>query len=162
MDELIREKFPRERLQARRHAGMRYRGQSYEVSVPVPRLREPSDVADLVRRFHDAHQRRYGHMAEAEAVEIVNFQVTAIGLIPKPVMKTFSKAAAPAPPPESRPVYFNADEARATPVFRRSALQPGTAIEGPAVIEEKTSTTVLYPGQRAVVDAYLNIEVEVA
>jgi N-methylhydantoinase A len=161
MDELIQEKFPRERLQARRHAGMRYRGQSYEVSVPVPRLREPDDVADLVRRFHDAHQRRYGHMAEAEAVEIVNFQVTAIGLIPKPVMKTFSKADTQAAPPESRPVYFNADEARNTPVFRRSALQPGTAIEGPAVIEEKTSTTVLYPGQRAVVDAYLNIEVEI-
>jgi N-methylhydantoinase A/oxoprolinase/acetone carboxylase beta subunit len=35
-------------------------------------------------------------------------------------------------------------------------------IEGPAVVEEKTSTTVLYPGQRAVVDAYLNIEVDVA
>jgi N-methylhydantoinase A len=161
MDELIQEKFPSERLQARRHAGMRYRGQSYEVSVPVPRLREPGDVADLVRRFHDAHQRRYGHMAEAEAVEIVNFQVTAIGLIPKPVMKSFNKADTQAAPPDSRPVYFNADEARATPVFRRSALQPGTAIEGPAVIEEKTSTTVLYPGQRAVVDAYLNIEVEV-
>src|SRR5712675_1666824 len=92
MDELMQERFPRERLQSRRHAGMRYRGQSYEVSVPVPRLREPGDVADLVRRFHDAHQRRYGHMAETEAVEIVNFQVTAIGLIPKPVMKTFSKA----------------------------------------------------------------------
>jgi N-methylhydantoinase A len=129
--------------------------------VPVPRLREPGDIADLVRRFHDAHQRRYGHMAEAEAVEIVNFQVTAIGLIPKPVMKTFSKADTPAAP-ESRPVYFNADEARDTPVFRRSALQPGTAIEGPAVIEEKTSTTVLYPGQRALVDDYLNIEVDVA
>ena len=162
MDELIQEKFPRERLQARRHAGMRYRGQSYEVSVPVPRLREPDDVADLVHRFHDAHQRRYGHMAEAEAVEIVNFQVTAIGLIPKPVMKTFNKTGTQAAPPESRPVYFNAEEARDTPVFRRGALQPGTAIEGPAVIEEKTSTTLLYPGQRAVVDAYLNIEVEVA
>jgi len=163
MDELIQEKFPRERLQSRRHAGMRYRGQSYEVSVPVPRLREPGDVADLVRRFHDAHQRRYGHMAEAEAVEIVNFQVTAIGLIPKPVMKTFSKTDTPAaPPPQSRPVYFSAGKARDTPVFRRSVLQPGTAIEGPAVIEEKTSTTVLYPGQRAEVDAYLNIEVVVA
>jgi N-methylhydantoinase A len=162
MDELTQERFPRERLQARRHAGMRYRGQSYEVSVPVPRLREPGDIADLIRRFHDAHQRRYGHMAEAEAVEIVNFQVTAIGLIPKPVMKTFNTTDTPAAPPESRPVYFNAAEACDTPVFRRSALQPGTAIEGPAVIEEKTSTTVLYPGQRAVVDAYLNIEVEVA
>jgi N-methylhydantoinase A len=131
------------------------------VSVPVPRLREPGDVTDLVRRFHDAHRRRYGHMAEAEAVEIVNFQVTAIGLIPKPVMKTFSKTDAPAAPLESRPVYFNADEARDTPVFHRSVLQPGTAIAGPAVIEEKTSTTVLYPGQRAVVDGYLNIEVEI-
>jgi len=158
MDELVQEKFPRDRLQARRHAGMRYRGQSYEVSVPVPRLREPGDIADLVRRFHDAHRRRYGHMAESEAVEILNFQVTAIGLIPKPLMKTFNKTDTQAAPPKRRPVYFNTDEARDTLVFHRSALQPGTAIEGPAVIEEKTSTTVLYPGQRAVVDAYLNLE----
>jgi N-methylhydantoinase A len=78
------------------------------------------------------------------------------------VMKTFNKMNTPAAPPESRLVYFSADEARDTPVFHRSALQPGTAIEGPAVIEEKTSTTVLHPGQRAVVDAYLNIEVQVA
>jgi N-methylhydantoinase A len=100
-------------------------------------------------------------MAEAEAVEIVNFQVTAIGLIPKPVMKTFNKTDTEAAPPDSRLVYFIADEARDTPVFHRNALQPGTAIAGPAVIEEKTSTTVLYPGQRAVVDGYLNIEVEI-
>jgi hypothetical protein len=45
---------------ARRHALSR---PILRVSVPVPRLREPGDVADLVRRFHDAHQRRYGHMA---------------------------------------------------------------------------------------------------
>jgi N-methylhydantoinase A/oxoprolinase/acetone carboxylase beta subunit len=44
---------------------------------------------------------------------------------------------------------------------RPAVARPGTAIEGPAVIEEKTSTTVLYPDQRAVVDAYLNIEVEI-
>jgi N-methylhydantoinase A len=46
------------------------------------------------------------------------------------------------------------------PVFRRSTLQPGMRIEGPAILEEKTSTTVLYPGQRADVDEYLNVEVE--
>jgi N-methylhydantoinase A len=161
MQDLMQEQFAQEALHTRRHAGMRYRGQSYEVSVPVPRLREPGDVADLVSRFHDAHQRRYGHMAEAEAVEIVNFQATAVGLIPKPVMKRFDKADMQAAPPEIRPVYFDASGTRDTPVYRRSTLQPGTAIEGPAVIEEKTSTTVLYPGQRAVVDPYLNIEVDV-
>jgi len=60
LEELMREQLPRERLETRRHAGMRYRGQSYEVAVPVPSLRGPQDLADLVSRFHDAHQRRYG------------------------------------------------------------------------------------------------------
>jgi N-methylhydantoinase A len=156
--DLMREQFPRERLQTRRHAGMRYRGQSYEVAVPVPSLRGPEDVADLTRRFHDAHRRRYGHMAQAEAVEIVNFQVTAVGLIQKPVMKTFARTTAAAQPHATRRAWFDAEIAREVPVFRRSALQPGMWIEGPAIIEEQTSTTVLYPGQRAEVDDYLNIE----
>jgi N-methylhydantoinase A len=160
LEDLMREQFPRERLLAHRHAGMRYRGQSYEVAVPVPRLRGPQDMADLITRFHDAHQRRYGHMAQAEAVEIVNFQVTAVALIAKAALKTFERTDAPAKPHETRQAYFSAGAARAAPVFRRSTLQPGMRIEGPAILEEKTSTTVLYPGQRADVDEYLNVEVE--
>jgi N-methylhydantoinase A len=46
------------------------------------------------------------------------------------------------------------------PVWQRNDLSPGMRIEAPAVIEEKTSTIVLYPGQRAQVDEYLNIEVD--
>jgi N-methylhydantoinase A len=45
------------------------------------------------------------------------------------------------------------------PVFRRSAFTAGAVIDGPAVIEEKTSTTVLYPGQRAEIDGHLNIAI---
>jgi N-methylhydantoinase A len=167
LDDLMQEQFPRERLATRRHAGMRYRGQSYEVAVPVPSLRGPDDLADLVRRFHDAHQRRYGHMAQAEAVEIVNFQVTAIGRIPKPATKRFDlvpgaqQRPQQATPSEIRQAYFNATDACDVPVWRRDDLRPGARIEGPAVIEEPTSTIVLYPGQSATVDAYLNIEVEV-
>jgi N-methylhydantoinase A len=158
--DLLEEQLPRERLQTRRHAGMRYRGQSYEVMVPVPSLRGPDDLADLVQRFHDAHQRRYGHMAEAEAVEIVNFQVTAVGLIPKPAMKPFDKAAGQPVADHVRQAYFDATTARDVPVLRRAGLASGARIEGPAIIEEQTSTTVLHPGQRAAVDAYLNIEIE--
>jgi N-methylhydantoinase A len=106
-------------------------------------------------------------MAQAEAVEIVNFQVTAIGRIPKPATKRFDSAT-PAPretqqdtSSKTRQAYFNAADAYDVPVLRRDNLQPGARIAGPAVIEEQTSTIVLYPGQRAVVDAYLNLEVEV-
>ena len=159
--DLMQEKFARERLSTLRSAGMRYRGQSYEVSVTVAALRTAADLSGLSKRFHEAHRRRYGHMAESEAIEIVNFQVTAVGQIPKP---QFSKreipdGAPPAEPQEMRTAYFNPAEASRIPVFRRSALAPGTVIDGPAVIEEKTSTAVLYPGQRAAIDGYLNIEI---
>jgi N-methylhydantoinase A len=60
-----------------------------------------------------------------------------------------------------RQAYFTATDACDVPVLRRGDLRPGVRIEGPAVIEEQTSTIVLYPGQRATVDDYLNIEVEV-
>jgi N-methylhydantoinase A len=115
----------------------------------------------LGKRFHEAHRRRYGHMAESEAVEIVNFQVTAVGAIPKPQLSSVAarEALQPPIPHETRTAYFNSIEAIQVPVFRRSALAAGAVIDGPAVIEEKTSTTVLYPGQRGEIDGYLNIAV---
>ena len=60
----------------------------------------------------------------------------------------------------NRQAYFSATEATGVPVLRRNALSPGARLKGPAVIEEKTSTIVLYPGQSAEVDRYLNIEIE--
>lgn len=160
--ELLTEKFAREQIATLRSAGMRYRGQSYEVSVPVGAfLRDAADIAALAERFHEAHRRRYGHMAASEAVEIVNFQVTAVGQIPKPRAQEMAvtKAAQLPSPNERRAVYFSATDAIDAPVFRRAALPAGADIEGPAIIEEKTSTTVLYPGQRARIDGYLNVEI---
>jgi N-methylhydantoinase A len=161
--DLLREKFPRERIETLRSAGMRYRGQSYEVSVPVPALRGADDIAALAQRFHEAHHRRYGHMAQAEAVEIVNFEVTGVGLIPKPALKTFAKGQGGSPVPHAkRAAHFGEADAVSIPVFLRSQLASGAVIDGPAVIEEQTSTTVLYRGQRARVDEYLNIEIDIA
>ena len=157
---LMQEQFAREQLSTLRSAGMRYRGQSYEVSVPVAELNTDVDLAALGKRFHEAHRRRYGHMAESEAIEIVNFQVTAVGAIPKPQFSAVATSATPRPAPhETRTAYFGPSDAVQVPVFRRSTLAAGTVIDGPAVIEEKTSTTVLYPGQRAAIDGYLNIAI---
>jgi N-methylhydantoinase A len=159
--DLERERIPRGRLGTVRHAGMRYLGQSYEVGIAVPPLRGPADLAALARRFHDAHERRYGHMAEGQPVEIVNFKVTGVGAISKPAAKSYLPGDGGAPAPAAtRPVHFDAGAALATPVWRRADLAPGARIDGPAVIEEPTSTTVLYPGHRAGIDAFLNIEVE--
>ena len=140
---------------------MRYRGQSYEVAVEVGPLAARQALADLTSRFHAAHQRRYGHMAQAEAVEIVNFQVTAIASIAKPQPRKFDAPQRPhAIPRGTRPAYFNASEPCEAPVWHRSDLPPGMRLAGPAIVEEQTSTIVLHPGQHAQVDEYLNIEIE--
>jgi N-methylhydantoinase A len=161
--ELVAERFAPEGVAMLRHAGMRYSSQSYEVSVAVPPLDGPSSVALLARRFHEAHHRRYGHMAEDEPVEIVNFGVTAVGALAKPSLPRRAPAATSSPPPPHhvRDVHFADRAAARIPVYRRAGLAPGMRLAGPAIIEEQTSTTVIYPGQRASIDDTLDIEIEV-
>jgi N-methylhydantoinase A len=60
-----------------------------------------------------------------------------------------------------RQAYFDATAPTNTPVIDRYALRPGDAVAGPAIIEERESTCVLRPGDRAVVDAHFNLVVEV-
>ncbi|MBO0758678.1 MAG: hypothetical protein J2P54_22760 [Bradyrhizobiaceae bacterium] len=130
--------------------------------MPVPTLGGTDGIAALAGRFHDAHYRRYGHMAEREAIEIVNFEVTGVGPISKPTLKTFPPGPGVLPAPcAERMVYLDAVDAVSVPVYRRDDLAPDSILEGPAVIEEKTSTILLYRGQTARVDNRLNIAVEV-
>ena len=159
--ELAAEGFAPGHVTILRHAGMRYARQSYEVTVAVPDLAAADGVAELARRFHAAHARRYGHMAEGEPVEIVNFAVTALGALGKPRLEALPLGAATPPAPASeRAVHFAPGEAQQVSVHRRGDLAPGMVLAGPAIIEEQTATTVLYPGQRARIDEYLNIEIE--
>jgi N-methylhydantoinase A len=63
-------------------------------------------------------------------------------------------------PASVRPVYFGGwiD----TPIHRRAALEPGMVFDGPAIVEQSDTTTVIEPGMTARVDAYGNLLVEVA
>lgn len=160
--DLEAENFPRERIALQRHAGMRYRGQSYEVTVPAGPMQNAGDLETMVDAFHAAHKRRYGHMAANESIEIVNVKVVGAGLIEKPQLPIFAEGGADPQPAASRKAYFGPDGWVDTPVFRRDDLGPGVRIRGPAVIEEKTSTIVVYPGQSATIDRYRNLEITVS
>ncbi|MDP2358908.1 MAG: hydantoinase/oxoprolinase family protein [Beijerinckiaceae bacterium] len=161
IEELVVERFARDSINTLRYAGMRYRGQSYEVTIPAKSFSDSADLDALAEAFHDAHKRRYGHMAENEVVEIVNFKVVAVGPIAKPVLRPAPAGENKLPAPlETRRAWFGGDGECETPVWRRSSLGPGARIAGPAIIEEKTSTIVIYPGQSAIVDQYLNLEIE--
>jgi N-methylhydantoinase A len=156
--DLLRENVLPAQLKLMRYAGMRYAGQSYEVLVPVTGFSE-GERKDMAGRFHAAHLRRYGHSADNQPVEIVTFKVVGLGVIPKPRLRAFAAAATEPVVNHHRPVHFGPGLTLDTPIYRRALLTPGMEIRGPAVIEEQTSTTVLYPGELARVDEYLNLEI---
>ena len=156
--DLLRENVLPAQLKLMRYAGMRYAGQSYEVLVPVTGFSE-AERKDMAGRFHAAHLRRYGHSADNQPVEIVTFKVVGLGVIPKPRLRAFAAAATEPVVNHHRPVHFGPGLTLDTPIYRRALLTPGMEIRGPAVIEEQTSTTVLYPGELARVDEYLNLEI---
>jgi N-methylhydantoinase A len=148
---------------------MRYVGQNFELRVPLGQVdgagQAPAlpGAAALCRRFFEAHERNYGFFNPDDPVEIVNIRLTAHGTLRKPSLAEGEAASDGAPDPmETRDVWFAADAAVTTPVYERGTLQPGHAIEGPAVIDQLDATTLVFPGDRARIDGHGNLIVELA
>ncbi len=150
-------------LERRRALDMRYVGQEHAVTVEVPMLAFETCDVDIIKRTFDAeHVQRYGYCSATEPAEIVSLRSTVSGRMPKPVLAPIAAGgAAPAVAPTLRPVYFSAGGWCQTPVYPRAALLAGNRIDGPALIEEYASTTVLLPGDRLSVDRYGNLLIEV-
>lgn len=144
-----------------RHVDMRYVGQSYELTVPLPAgSLTPAIIADVLQGFHQEHDRAYGYSAPAEPAEFVNLRLTATGKIAKPRLREVGPAAGDVSTARkpSRQVYFaEAGGWVECAIYDRYRFGAGHVVEGPAVIEEVDSTTVLHPGYRATVDKWGNL-----
>jgi N-methylhydantoinase A len=144
-----------------RTADMRYVGQGYELTVP---FRDgPVDgrtAAALRAAFDRVYAQRYGYSDAKAPLELVTVAVTATGTGPEvrlPEHRPGTRDVTEARKPD-RPVYF--PETRGygrCPVYDRRRLPVGARLEGPAVVEEPESTTVLPPGTTAEVDPWANL-----
>jgi N-methylhydantoinase A len=133
---------------------MRYVGQAFELSVPFDE--GLTSMKDVDRTFYTAHEARYAH-ATADPVEIVSLRLSAYGVGTKPSLPRAPKAGslAGARLPD-RTVLFDAVRT-ATAVYARERLPVEAMLNGPALIEEPGTTTVVPPGFSAAVDAHANL-----
>ena len=130
-----------------RRADLRYRGQSFELTVEAEK---PLEVEKLEECFHAAHERRYGYRMEDEPVELVNLRLIATVAVDKPELEEPEHQKDPA---ESGRREANFDgEWIEVPVLDRERMGRGSEVEGPAIVEFKESTCVVRPGWRGVVD----------
>jgi N-methylhydantoinase A len=153
---LTRDGIERSRMRLVREADVRYAGQSMEVRVPAPGgVVDEKFLTTLIDAFNAAHKRTFGYnYAGQQNIEIVNFSVSGFGLIERPELPKLAKREGATPARKSvRPVYFDGTF-RDTPVYDRAALLPGFRIDGPAVVEEFGSTTVVFPGQYLAIDPH--------
>jgi N-methylhydantoinase A len=152
---LMRDDIESSRIRLVREADIRYAGQSMEVRVTAPGgVVDASFLAGLIGAFNAAHLKTFGYnYAGRQKIELVNLCVSGFGLIERPQMPKLAARAGDTAPKSSRPVYFGA-QFQDTPVFDRASLPPGGRVNGPAVVEEFGSTTVVFPGQYVEVDPH--------
>jgi N-methylhydantoinase A len=142
---MIAEGMPAGAITTLRSAGMRYRGQSWDLVVRLPARVE--SLTDLAQRFHAAHEQRYGYRA-ADPVEIVSVRVSAIGRVNKPPLAEWPAAGTlEAARRERRRVYFDGRD-HDVPVYVRDRLPRGARFDGAAIVEEMGAVTVVPPGWR--------------
>ena len=157
--QLLADRVPAKDILLLRSLEMRYRGQGHnlEVTVPAGQLDEPS-LRIINEAFHRQHQTAYGYGQPEEMTEFVSLRLAGIGRLPKPHQRRIeSNGQDPSPALVSqRQVYLNGHW-RKTPVYGRDLLRANHLLEGPAIVEQLDSTTVILPGQKAEIDAQGNI-----
>jgi N-methylhydantoinase A len=130
---------------------LRYVGQEFALSVPVSdRALETSDRAEIRQAFDALHELRYAHHSTEEPVEIINLRLVARGRRAKLEMPPMRREGT-AKVREHRMVTFAGGGAVRCPVYDREALPAGAKLEGPALVSEYGSTTVIFPGDRLAV-----------
>ncbi len=153
--DLRAEGFADEAIRLEQALDLRYKGQSFELTVPI----EGYEPEIAVQGFYAAHRRRYGYAREGEPVELVNLRVTARGLRPRPPMPEHPPAPSPDPAPARvgrTRLRFQGQTYDAV-IYQRAALQPGHRLIGPALIVQEDATTVVPPGWMGTVDPWLNM-----
>jgi N-methylhydantoinase A len=157
-----RARMPTEPLRVARSIEARYLGQNFELTVPAV-LEDGSDefAIDALRTAFDvSHRRFYGYDLPEKPVELVTFRLRAA--LPGPEVdlarQSFAPRSSPLRPTAHRRVLFNAAQDGVNcPVFDRSDFRPGDAFQGPAIVEQMDTTTVVPADFSAVVDSIGNL-----
>ena len=144
-----------------RRLDIKYVGQGYTLEIPVP----DGSIGDqtlehLAQNFHDRHEELYGFRAEGEPVEIINLRLQATGELERvsPAPQSIGSRDATAAGSGARDAWVESKQImQHHKLFERARLTAGHVLDGPAIVEQDDSTTVIPPGWCGVVDGYLNL-----
>ncbi len=137
--------------------GMRYVGQNYELALPFQGGKlDSGGIARLADAFHKDHEFNYGFASPDQPIQIVNLIATAVASLDVPDLPLAAHGDEISIN-EFRDVLFSGTTRHKSPVFRRESLVAGQQVNGPAVIEQLDTTTVVFPGDSCSIDRWGNL-----
>ena len=148
----------RRRVRFERMAAMCYPGQTFDMPVPIPGRDSQVTarlLADTVERFHRLHEELHTYASRDQEPILRGLRLKAIAVEDRPPLPRAARKSRGNPRLGARKAFFRGRFVP-TPVYDGNNLVPRQAILGPAIIEEPLTTIVVYPGQRATIDAYGN------
>jgi N-methylhydantoinase A len=145
------EGFTGEQLQLLPSLDLRYRGQSFEVNVPL--------TGDYLTAFHAEHERLYGYRDERRPAEVVTLRQRAVGRGPRPDLTRGLCRSGEAVPEGTSPAVLDGVRLDC-PLYERERLPCGGSFSGPALVVEETATHLVRPGWTARVDGRGNLLLE--
>jgi N-methylhydantoinase A len=135
----------------------RYAYQLWELEVQLPhgRFDGPEDLEEMIARFDRLHERIFAVNEPGQELECVYWRGRTRALMEKPVVGAGATNGAhpQATSEKTRRTFFPETGAGESPIYIADSLRPGMSIRGPAIIEEATTTIVVYPNSTAVLDA---------
>jgi N-methylhydantoinase A len=138
-------------------ADMRYQGQSYEIETVLKcEWIIAGDADAIAEAFHAEHARLFGHADTAADVQMVNLRLAICGATPKPQLQPLAKANAPINPRMEIDAWFDGRQ-WPTVVYHRDDLRADHHFQGPAIVAQDDTTTVVPPGFNIVVDGFGNL-----
>ena len=159
VEQMRKEGIPVDELAVSKSVDMRCIGQSYELDVPIKDSLSPESIEKVLQDFSETHKMVYGHYNPEALVEFVNLRTVHFYSYPRPEIPFHSAASSfDQAYKGNRPAYYHKDGGYVpTPVYERTGLPVGEEKEGPAIIEQYDTTTVVYPKQSFHVDQVGNL-----
>ena len=161
--EAVQEGFDAAHIALQRQLDLRYPFQGYELTIDCQNEPLAEGAKAKIRAdFDRLHKEVYGTAATGEIPDVVNVRVMSIAEVAKLDLPELPRGANNPKPVARRPVLYEEREGYIdTPVYDRATLGAGARIAGPAIVEQLDSTTVILPGQKAEVERYGNIMIEI-
>ena len=138
-----------------------YLGQAFQLRITLPEgAVTRAALDDAVRRFHLAHKAAYGFSSDGEPTMLIALRLTSIGLVRRPALREVLQGGTAPPEAARKParrVVFRGQVVDSCAVLDRAGLRAGNRLQGPAIIEQMDTTTLLPPGAAAEVDRLGNL-----